>query len=77
MEGLGDIRQATEEYEAVIPTYPGPEAKARFALMLESVGQMQRAQTLFAELARAQDDWSQKLLPEDRAWYDLARRKVC
>ena len=76
LEALGEITQAIEEYEALVPTYPGPEAKARFALMLEAHGQPQRAQALFAELVRIQDQWPQKLLPEDREWFDLARRKV-
>jgi hypothetical protein len=76
LESLGEIGQATEEYEALVPTYPGPEAKARFALMLEANGQAARARALFAELVRTQDQWRQSLLPEDREWFDLARRKV-
>lgn len=76
LEAEGEIGKATEEYEALVPTYPGPEAKARFALMLEANGQASRARTLFAELVRTQDQWRQSLLPEDRAWFDLARRKV-
>jgi hypothetical protein len=76
LEALGEIDKAVEEYEALVPTYPGPEAKARFALMLEEHGQPQRAQVLFSELVRIQDQWRQKLLPEDRAWFDMARRKV-
>lgn len=35
-----------------------------------------RARALFAELVRTQDQWRQSLLPEDREWFDLARRKV-
>jgi hypothetical protein len=77
LEGLGEIGPAIEEYEALVPVYPGPEAKARFALMLEANGQIARARALFAELVRTQDQWRQKLLAEDRAWFDLARRKVC
>lgn len=76
LESLDEIAKATEEYEAMIPTYPGPEAKARFALMLEAHGQPQRAHELFSELVRIQDQWRQKLLPEDQQWFDLARRKV-
>lgn len=77
LEALGEIAPASEEYEALVPTYPGPEAKARFALMLEANGQVARAQALFAELVRTQEQWRDSLLPEDRQWFDLARRKVC
>ena len=76
LEGLGEIGKATEEYEALVLTYPGPEAKARFALMLEANGREARARSLFAELVRTQDQWRQSLLPEDREWFDLARSKV-
>ena len=76
LEALGETGPAIEEYEALVPTYPGPEAKARFALMLEANGQTARARSLFAELVRTQDQWRQSLLAEDRAWFDLARRKV-
>lgn len=76
LEAMGEIGKATEEYEALVPIYPGPEAKARFALMLEGNGQASRARTLFAELVRTQDQWRQSLLPEDREWFDLARCKV-
>jgi hypothetical protein len=76
LEGQGEIGPAIEEYEALVPTYPGPEARARFALMLEANGQIARARNLFAELVRTQDQWRQSLLPEDREWFDLARRKV-
>lgn len=76
LEAEGEIGKATAEYEALVATYLGPEAKARFALMLEANGQASRARTLFAELVRTQDQWRQSLLPEDRAWFDLARRKV-
>lgn len=76
LEAEGEIGKATEEYEALVPTCPDPEAKARFALMLEANGQASRARTLFAELVRTQDQWRQSLLPEDRARFDLARRKV-
>ena len=76
LEAQGEIGPAIEEYEALVPTYPGPEAKARFALMLEANGQVARARSMFAELVRTQDQWRQSLLAEDRAWFDLARRKV-
>lgn len=76
LEAQGEIGPAIEEYEALVPTYPGPEAKARFVLMLEANGQVARARSMFAELVRTQDQWRQSLLAEDRAWFDLARRKV-
>ncbi len=76
VEALGDTAQASEEYEALIPTYPGPEAKARYALMLERSGDAKRARVLFAEIERAHDGWRKSLVPEDREWFELAKRKL-
>lgn len=76
VEAMGDTRQAIEEYEALIPTYPGPEAKVRFALMLQKLGQVTRAQALFADVVGAHEDRRAQMLPEDREWYDEARRQV-
>lgn len=76
VEALGDTRQAAEEYEALVPTFPGPEARVRFALMLERAGETARAQTLFAEVVQAHEDRRGQMLPEDRHWLDEARRRV-
>ncbi len=76
VEAMGDTQQAVEEYEALIPTYPGPEAKVRFALMLQKLGQMTRAQELFADVVGAHEDRRAHMLPEDREWFEEARRQV-
>jgi hypothetical protein len=76
VEALGEHGQAVEEYEALIPTYPGPEAKVRFALMLERLGKTTRAQELFAEVVQAHEDRRGQLLPDDRDWFDEARRRL-
>jgi hypothetical protein len=34
----------------VVPRYPGEEARCRFALLLEQLGQQPRAQQLFREI---------------------------
>ncbi|HJQ55685.1 MAG TPA: tetratricopeptide repeat protein [Vineibacter sp.] len=76
VEALGDVGQAAEEYEALIPTYPGPEAKVRYALMLDRLGDKARARTLFADVVQAHEDRRGQMLPDDRHWFDEARRHV-
>ena len=39
--------EAVAQYEKVVARYPGEEARARFGLLLESMGQNDRAQALF------------------------------
>jgi hypothetical protein len=76
IEALGEVQQAIEEYEALIPTFPGPEAKVRFALMLHRIGDTRRAKALFAEVVQAHEDRRGKMLPDDRQWFDEAQRQL-
>lgn len=48
LQGKNDL--AVRQYESVVPRYPGEEARCRFALLLEQLGQEQRAQQLFREI---------------------------
>ncbi|HEV7960437.1 MAG TPA: hypothetical protein VGP01_05360 [Rhizomicrobium sp.] len=48
LQGKNDL--AIRQYESVVPRYPGEEARCRFALLLEQLGQEQRAQQLFREI---------------------------
>lgn len=46
----GKNEAAIRQYESVVPRYPGEEARCRFALLLQQMGQGQRAQQLFREI---------------------------
>ncbi|HEY2835750.1 MAG TPA: hypothetical protein VGI89_04210, partial [Rhizomicrobium sp.] len=48
LQGKNDA--AIKQYEIVVPRYPGEEARGRFALLLQQLGQDQRAQLLFREI---------------------------
>jgi hypothetical protein len=48
LQGKNDA--AVAQYEKVVARYPGEEARARFGLLLEEMGQAARAQALFAEI---------------------------
>ena len=50
LQGKNDA--AVAQYEKVVARYPGEEARARFGLLLEQIGQTARAQALFAEMGR-------------------------
>ncbi|MDH3689170.1 MAG: hypothetical protein OEU36_06770, partial [Gammaproteobacteria bacterium] len=46
--------EAIKEYEVLISSYPGEEARVRYALLLKRQGRTERAQALFKEtLTRA------------------------
>ncbi len=48
LQGKSDA--AIRQYESVTARYPGEEARCRFALLLEDMGQQARAQALFREI---------------------------
>jgi hypothetical protein len=48
LQGKNDA--AIKQFESVVPRYPGEEARCRFALLLQQLGQEQRAQQLFREV---------------------------
>ncbi|HET7086405.1 MAG TPA: tetratricopeptide repeat protein [Rhizomicrobium sp.] len=51
LQGKND--EAVAQFERVVSRYPGEEARARFGLLLESLGQTARAQALFAEILKS------------------------
>ena len=50
--GQGQHERATEEYEALVQSHPGEEARVRFGVLLLEMGQRTRAQALFDEAAK-------------------------
>ena len=67
-EGLGDVNAAEGAYADALKVFRGEEARYRYAAMLKSLGQAERANVLFRELVRnaersprfyqdAQSDW--------------------
>ena len=51
LQGKND--EAVAQFERVVSRYPGEEARARFGLLLESIGQQARAQALFQEIIKS------------------------
>lgn len=51
----GDTDAAIQEYETLSISYPGPEAKVRFAVLLEDVGQKERALSIYEDVLNAAD----------------------
>ncbi|MBL8674074.1 MAG: hypothetical protein JNL07_04235 [Rhodospirillales bacterium] len=75
LEALGDTAKAAEEYEALVPVYPGPEAKARFAQLLTAAGDSARARLLYADTVKGHGR-RREISFEDKAWVELARRAL-
>ena len=71
LQGKNDA--AVAQYEKVVNRYPGEEARARFALLLESLGQEARAQALFQEIIKSVKGAPGYYRSRQREWTSIAR----
>ncbi|HUE62931.1 MAG TPA: tetratricopeptide repeat protein [Rhizomicrobium sp.] len=71
LQGKNDA--AVAQYEKVVTRYPGEEARARFAMLLESLGQDARAQALFSEILKSVKGAPGYYRSRQREWTSIAR----
>ena len=71
LQGKNDA--AVAQYEKVVTRYPGEEARARFGLLLESLGQHARAQALFQEIIKSVKGAPGYYRSRQREWTSIAR----
>lgn len=71
LQGKNDA--AVAQYEKVVARYPGEEARARFGLLLEQLGQTARAQALFAEIIASVRGAPSYYRSRQREWVGIAR----
>jgi hypothetical protein len=76
LEAAGRTREALSEYEAVSAYYPGAEARARWAMLLETLGRAPEARERWNEIlagARIAPSFARRA---QREWIDLARGRA-
>jgi hypothetical protein len=76
LEEVGDVTGAVREYAAVAGSYPGQEARCRYAMLLEKLGRKDEARRLYEEIRQAIDYGPRQVYREQRQWYDIARRHL-
>lgn len=67
---------AVRQYENVVSRYPGEEARCRFALLLESMGQEARAQALFREILASVKGAPSYYRSRQSEWTRIARQHL-
>ncbi len=72
----GRTDEALRQYESVVPRYPGEEARCRFALLLKSLGQVDRARALFQEIVKSVRDAPGYYRSRQREWLRIAREQL-
>jgi len=65
--------EAVAQYEKVVSRYPGEEARARFGLLLESIGQQARAQVLFSEILKSVKGAPSYYRSRQKEWVAIAK----
>ena len=65
---------ATEEYTVLAQYYPGPEAKCRYAMMLQRMGKSAEAETLFGEILVTAKHSGKHYENLHSEWIKLARK---
>jgi hypothetical protein len=75
-EQQGDVEQALTEYAALAAYYPGEEPRCRLALLLQKIGRVAEARTLFDQVIRSVEQASKFYFRAERAWYEVARRNL-
>ena len=74
LQGKNDA--AARQYENVVTRYPGEEARCRYALLLEQLGQQGRAQALFREILESLKGAPSYYRKRQSEWASIARQHL-
>ena len=74
LQGKND--EAVAQFERVVSRYPGEEARARFALLLEQTGQTGRAQALFREILESVKGAPSHYRARQKEWTRIASQHL-
>lgn len=72
----GRTEDSLRQYEAVVPRYPGEEARCRYALLLQSLGQNDRANAIFREIIDSVRHAPGYYRSRQSEWYRIAREQI-
>ena len=73
---MGRTGDALRQYESVVPRYPGEEARCRFAVLLKTLGQTERAEALFQEIVKSVRSAPGYYRSRQNEWYRIARQQL-
>ena len=76
LEAQARTREAADEYKELIGYYVGLEARTRYGLLLQQLGEPAGARKMFEEVVRASDASGIVLSADDKDWARVARRNL-
>lgn len=74
LQGKND--EALLQFEKVLPKYPGEEARCRYALFLQKLGQGERAHRVFREIVESVRNAPSYYRSRQREWYRIAKQNL-
>jgi hypothetical protein len=72
----GKNEQAAAEYEKLARVYPGEEARCRYAVLLNEMGQREKAQSLFRAIVEAVKSSPSYVRRRQREWLKIAQQNL-
>jgi len=73
---VGRTDEALRQFEAVVPRYPGEEARCRYAILLQQLGHSERAQALFREIIDSVKHAPGYYRSRQSEWYRIAKQQL-
>ena len=72
----GKHAEARVQFEKLLPMYAGEEARCRYALMLQEMGEGERSQQLFRQIIASQKDAPAYYRRRQREWIRIAKQNL-
>jgi hypothetical protein len=76
LEAQGKYAEALDEYNALIRTFPGEEARCRCAQLLQLMGARDEAHAMFREVLKSLDGAPRHYRREQREWGEIAKKSL-
>lgn len=74
LEGSGKTEQALKEYEVLAASYPGEEARIRYALLLQQENQPTRANEVFSDILTRARRAPKYYTKKEKQWINMAKQ---
>lgn len=74
LENLGLVDDAMKEYEILARSYPGEEARVRYALLLKTTGKTEEAQKVFNEILLRVKISPKFYRKKEKQWIQIAQQ---
>jgi hypothetical protein len=75
-EGMGDLDQAAVEFESLSGYYPGEEARCRYGVLLQRLGQADEARAIFEAVVTSVETAPKTYFRTHRDWYQVAKSNL-